>query len=160
MTLMLLWFSLGCQDKENSCFQGEELAQGTARFEYDGSSNETAASWIMTGSTLQISLESDISRTTIRLQQADDGSSADSLSAEGFPYSFSLGVPELGNATFYPDSNGGTSSTTKEDSPGTLTLVSFEQGIVQACFSFAAVDSIGNSYQLSEGLMKALENEL
>lgn len=153
-------FSTACQTSKNNCFLEENLTAGTATLTLDGTEMEYQSSWLMTGSNLQINLNSngDNSMLTLRLLESADGVGIADMEA-GSSYSFVIGDPSSATATLYPpDTN--TSATASSDEIGELNISLFDGNQLQACFSFAAVDNDGQVYQVEQGLVYAMENML
>ena len=149
----------GCEDKLDSCY--EEIEEGSATVRYDDVMVNYNSSWIKTGSTLQVNLEgSDVDgMVTIRLIESIDGVTLDSLN-DGVPYVYELGNLQSATATFYPSSSDGNSSTAQAEDPGTFTIVSYDEQVLTACFSFTAVDQQGTSHNLLDGLIHAPKNNI
>ena len=156
-----LVFSSACQQDGALCYSDGEIEEGSATVNYDDVTLNFIGRWMRTGSTLQINLEGeDIdSMLTIRLIETTDGISMDAL-GDTFPYAFALGETQSSSATFYPPSNEGSSATAQAENPGVFSLVSFDEQILTACFSFTAVDQQGNAYKLDGGLINATKNDL
>lgn len=155
--LLFVSLSLACGDTSRTCYPSDGIEEGTASLSLDGVSLTYDATWLMTGSSLQLNLDHDGSALTIRLSQSADGSSIDALGESSAE--FSLGNPENGTATFYP-SDSASSATIAADNPGSFTLSSFDQNTLTGCFSFIAEAQDGTSYEISTGLVNATESEL
>jgi hypothetical protein len=161
---VILWFStsfFGCSSTPEQCGNYEDLSEGKANLLYEDSEVNYNGSWMRTGSTIQINLaaEDGDSQITIRLQNSNSGIAASDLE-EGTSYEFSLGVPENANATFYPPLLESTSATTQEDSPGSFILNSIDETNLVGCFSFTAYDQQNKPYEVVDGVLNALINDL
>ena len=154
---MLLFFLLGCQGE---CPALDQLTSGQASFTLNAESFSGEASWMLTGSAMQVNITAtDGTNITLRLQNSDDSVAASDLIDSDLPASFSLGVPEKATGTVYPDGGTGNSATTSEEQPGSLTVYELEPE-VRACFSFQATDSDGTSHSIEQGGFTATELEL
>ena len=103
LSLLTLTFLTACEGSKTaqSC-DPSPVGAGTATVELDGESLDFNATWMMTGSSLQLNLEAPDSPAmlTLRLMQADDGTSAADLAE--FPAAFSLGDDQAASGTLYP----------------------------------------------------------
>lgn len=156
--VLLTALSIACKDKSDSCYPSDGIEEATATLSLDGESIEYEAAWLMAGSSLQLNLEGSDSSLTIRLGEADDGTTIEDL-AEGFPYTFSIGNPTNGTATVYPPSSS-SSATISSETPGSFTLDSFDESTLTGCFDFTAEAQDGTSYEISTGLINAAESDL
>ncbi|MEC7986961.1 MAG: hypothetical protein VX278_17460 [Myxococcota bacterium] len=159
--MMLLFLSLyGCQTESAPCTDFTTLDSGTGLFTYNGQQQTLEATWLQTGSTLQVNMVNqspDGSSLTLRLSASEEGVPILELPEDTYPHYFSLGIPEQGTASFYPQYAGTISATPQEDSPGILTLESFNGVLLSACFSMTTLGSDGSSHTIENGVLKAAE---
>ena len=154
---MLLFFLLGCQGE---CPALEQLTSAQASFTLNSEPFTGEASWMLTGTAMQVNITAtDGTSITLRLQNSDESIAAADLIDSDLPASFSLGIPEKATGTVYPDGGTGNSATTSEDQPGSLTVYTLEPE-VRACFSFQATDNDGTAHSINQGGFTATQLDL
>ena len=158
--LPILTFALitACDsEKDAQVCDPSAVNAGSATLDLDGEALEYNATWMMTGSSLQLNLEAadSPSMLTLRLIQSDDGTSASELS--DFPATFSLGDDQSASATLYPPDQS-PSATTQSDDIGLFEMADWNNSLT-GCFSFTAVATDGTSYTVENGLINATERE-
>ncbi len=156
---LLLCFS--CLSDKDNCYPSDGIDSGTAQIDYNGEMVNYNGTWLMTGSSLQISLDSvdDDTLVTIRLMASNDGVAIEDM-APDTEYSLSIGNTDSATATFYPPGTSGISSTVEEANQGSFVINSIDDQIITGCFSFTSVDQDGNNYTVSNGLLHATKNDL
>jgi hypothetical protein len=147
-----------CDEKNTLQCDPSPVPNGQARLQLDGEEENYETSWLMTGSSLQINLESQTTGAmiTIRLNQTDDGTPTDAITE--YPASFALGDPEIGSATVY-FADLTSSATTDTDTLGNFEITNWDQHL-SACFSFSVYDQEEIRYDVDSGLMNATESAL
>lgn len=128
---------------------------GSATLDLDGEPLDFTATWMMTGSSLQLNLEAPNSPAmlTLRLMQSDSGIAASDMN--DFPATFSLGDAQAASGTLYPPDNS-PAATTQSDDIGLFELVEWGDSLT-GCFSFSAEATDGTRYTVENGRIHATE---
>ena len=160
MTFLWTFLLFSCQTTQQICTDFTTIPSGSAVLTYSDQQQELEATWLQTGSSLQLNMVNpmaDGSSLTLRLIASDEGIPVLELEDESYPHHFSLGLPEQGTASFYPQYSGSISATPQEETPGSLTLQSFNGVLLEACFSMTAIGSDGSTHHIHDGALKAAE---
>ena len=154
LTLTLLTACDKLKENQATC-DPSAVSAGIAILDLDGEALEYNATWMMTGSSLQLNLEAadSPSMLTLRLIQADDGTSASELT--DFPATFSLGDDQSASGTLYPPDQS-PSATTQSDDIGLFEMTEWGDSLT-GCFSFTAEATDGSRYTIENGLINAIE---
>lgn len=156
LSLLTLTLLTACEGSKTaqSC-DPSPVGAGTATVELDGESLDFNATWMMTGSSLQLNLEAPDSPAmlTLRLMQSDDSTSTADLAE--FPAAFSLGDDQAASGTLYPP-DGSPAATTQSDEIGLFELMNWDDSLT-GCFSFTAEATDGTRYTVENGLVNATE---
>ena len=156
LPLLTLTILTACEGSKaaQSC-DPSPVGAGTATVELEGESLDFNATWMMTGSSLQLNLEAPDSPAmlTLRLMQADDGTSIADLAE--YPASFSLGDAQAASGTLYPP-DGSPAATTQSDEIGLFELMDWGDSLT-GCFSFSAEATDGTRHTVENGLINATE---
>ena len=160
MTLFWTFLFIACESTTEICTDFSTVSAGYGRLTYDDQEQELEATWLQTGSSLQLNMlnpSADGASLTIRLNTSEQGVGVLDLVDNDYPYHFSLGISEQGTASFYPQYSGSISATPEASNPGSLTLQSFNGLLLEACFSLVAIGSDGSSHIIQDGRIKAAE---
>ena len=103
MTVIFAFFLSACQSELQPCTDFTAIASGTAALTYNDQQQDLEATWLQTGSSLQLNMVNplpDGSSLTIRLIASDEGIPVLDLEEDTYPHHFSLGLSEQGTASF------------------------------------------------------------